>query len=388
MGHLAKLLSEPTADKVEPEVVKDEVTEVSRVTSDHGPGKYSQAEIGAGPVRSGDELLERYGHDPEKVCLKGGFTVSHRELVDGRVVSTIRYELVERPDRTDVEVIVARVQKAKPVIVSDMPEFSHPWFVFQAGDQQIGKRSRDGSTEQIVEGYLESVERGVEEYKRLQRLFNIPGIQISVPGDCLEGVVSQGGKNAWLTQETITEQFRIVRRLLFQTIEAFAPLADEVKVDVVNGNHDEAQRQWNTYPGDGWATEAAITVADALKLNPGAFEHVEVRVPDKWSGYMTVPVGDTLVTVIHGHQFGREVNGIKWWMEQAFNGQEPARASLVQNGHFHEVAIERKGGRTRVQSPTFDMGSDWYRELHGVGNTRGALTYLLQSGDVTRLSLV
>ncbi len=119
-----------------------------------------------------------------------------------------------------------------------------------------------------------------------------------MPGDCVEGNQSQGGRNLWQTQETITEQTRILRRLMMHTVEAFAPLVDQVMLDTVNGNHDEAQRQQNTYPGDGWATEAATAVADALTLNPTSFGHVTVRVPEKWSGSMTVPVGDTVVTMV------------------------------------------------------------------------------------------
>lgn len=384
MGHLAKLLSEPAVAKIEPDTVADEPT-VERATSDHGPGKYSQAEIDAGPIRTGAELLERYGHDPEALRLKDGFSVSNRELVDGRVVSTVRYELVERPPTADIESLISRVKSAAPR--GDAGNSGPHWFVFQAGDQQIGKRSRDGSTEEIIEAYLESVERGVAEYQQLRR-HGIAGVQISMPGDCLEGVVSQGGKNAWLTQEPITEQARIVRRLMLHTVEQFAPIADEVYLDVVGGNHDEANRQWNTYPGDNWATEMAIAVDDMLKMNPDAYGHVQVRVPDKWDGYMTVPVGDTIVTVIHGHQFRRSTNGMNWWKEQLFGGHVPQGAHLLQNGHFHEVAMERNSNRTRVQSPTFDCGSDWYRQLHGVGNTRGALVYLLRTGEVTRLSLV
>ena len=185
----------------------------------------------------------------------------------------------------------------------ERPETGKPghWFVFQAADTQIGKRSRDGSTKEIVESYCASVEEAKKYFKRMSWA-GIEGIQISVPGDCIEGVVSQNGKNLWLTQESITEQVRILRRLLMFSVESFAPLVDRVYLDVVGGNHDEAQRELNYYPGNNWATESAIAVGDALKMNTLAYGHVQVRIPEKWSGMMTVPVGDSVVTIAHGHQ--------------------------------------------------------------------------------------
>ena len=372
MGKLADLLAQPTAREVESSTEFDL------------DGNYVQCRQLDSQPESPDELLETFGHDPVKFYIDGAISIAHRELTDGRVVSTYRYKLRERPSAIGIDDLVAQAKKAKK---HRQVENGGPfWFVFQAGDLQLGKRSRDGSTEEIVTRFFESVNGALEELERL-RPMGIEGVQLCFPGDCIEGVVSQGGKNAWLTQETVTEQTRIFRRLLMHTVERFAPVADKVYLDVVNGNHDQAQRQWNTYPGDGWATECAVAVDDALKMNPDAFGHVEVRVPNQWSGHMTVPVGDSVVTVAHGHQWGRN-GAMKWWSEQALNQQHPINAQVLQNGHYHEVGLEMASQRTRVQSSTFDCGSDWYRDTHGGDSKRGALVYLLSAGDVSRLSLV
>lgn len=298
--------------------------------------------------------------------------------------TTYRYKLAPKPDQRDLEQLIARAAKA-PAHQPDQSTGAH-WFVFQAGDLQIGKRSRDGSTEQIVERYLESVDAAVQEFKDLKR-HGIEGVQICFPGDCIEGIVSQGGKNQWLTEDTITEQFRILRRLMLHTVEAFAPLTDRVFMDTVNGNHDQAQRQLNTYPGDGWATESALAVKDALLLNRLAFGHVEVRVPDKWAGSMTVPVGSTLVTVAHGHQWSRG-KGIDWLCKQDFGRQDARGAQVLQHGHEHEWSVGSTRDVMRVCSPTYDCGSDWFRERAGGDGRRGGLAYLLRAGEVSRMSLV
>lgn len=336
------------------------------------------------------EMLEAAGHDPDTVEIGRKLKESHwqqrslsRDTGEYETVylHAFKFEtMLGTPACTDIEAVCSRA-KFQPAAGSGAS-----WFVFQAGDQQIGKRSRDGSTEEIIERYVDSVEIAKEEFKSLKRI-GIEGIQICIPGDCLEGNQSQGGKNMWLTQETITEQNRIMRRLMMHTVEAFAPLVDKVYLDVVNGNHDEASRQLNFYPGDGWATECATTISDILKGNPKSYGHIEVRVPDKWSGCMTVPVGNTIVTVVHGHQW-RVKKAFDWWAGQAVNNHPAAGSRVLQHGHWHQWTIESNAERTVIGSPTYDMGSDWLREKSGATARRGGLIYLLNAGDVSRMSIV
>lgn len=339
-----------------------------------------------------EQILREFGYDPDKVKIVGAPRVSrwqqrarNRETDEFETswLCAYRFHLApnEGIDCTDLEEMIKRSRKTPPKEDGDAP-----WFVFQSGDQQLGKRSSDGSTEEIVEKFLESVGRAKSELKSLKRR-GIAGVQMSFPGDCIEGNQSQSGRNLWLTQETITEQTRIFRRLLFHAIEEFAPLTPHVYVDVVNGNHDQAQRKQNTYPGDGWATESAIAVADALKLNEPAYGHVEVRVPQKWQGHMTVPVGNSIVTVAHGHQWPRN-QAMRWWAEQAVNNLGPGAAQVLQSGHWHEWSIESNASKIRIGSPTSDCGSDWFREKHGATSKRGSLIYLIDGGEVSRMSLV
>lgn len=352
--------------------------------------------IQTGPLRAAPkdhtDLLIQFGYDPAAVCIVGHPRVS-RWQQRARIRGTNDYETVwleayrfhigalNAPAAApDIEAIARRARSAPK------PGTGPHWFVFQASDTQIGKRSRDGSTEEILQRYFESVERAVEEFKRLKRL-GIEGIQISMPGDCIEGNQSQRGRNMVLTQETIVEQVRILRRLMMHTVERLAPLVDRVTLDVVGGNHDDADRAMNNYPGNNWATESAVAVSDALALNPAAYGHVEVRVPEKWSGCMTVPVGDTVVTIAHGHQWRRN-GGMTWWANQAHNNQPPGAAQVLQCGHWHEWHIESSATKTLVQSSTLDCGSDWYRDKTGAEARRGALVYLLNAGEVSRMSVL
>lgn len=332
------------------------------------------------------QCLEAAGYDPAQVQLGRPLKESHwqqKSRDDDEPIWLHAFKFEARQTNQpilDLESIIQRTQEAP---AKGSPGY---WFVFQGGDQQIGKRSRDGSTQEIVERYCLSLENAKKYFSDL-KWTGIEGIQISMPGDCLEGVVSQGGKNLWLTQESITEQTRILRRLMMLTVETFAPLVDQVFLDVVGGNHDEAQRELNYYPGNNWATESAIAVGDAMKMNPVAYGHVTVRIPEKWSGMMTVPVGDSTVTIAHGHQW-RKNGAMQWWAEQAVNNQPAGTSQILQHGHWHQFQIGSNKHRTVIGSPTFDMGSDWLRNKSGATAKQGALAYLLSGGEISHLSLV
>lgn len=380
------------ADRMLEQPSPEEQQYIPRTEFDGHTGFIQTASLPANETPDYTAILEEFGYDPSRVRIVGNPRVSrwqqrarNRETNEFETVWLCAYRFHIGPvetiaTATDLDAAISRGRAGR------RPGTGPHWFVFQAGDLQIGKRSRDGSTEEIIDRYVQSVEDSLQEFAALKRL-GIDGIQVSFPGDCIEGNQSQQGKNLWLTQETITEQTRIFRRLIMHTVEAFAPLTERVFVDVVNGNHDGAQRQQNTYPGDGWATEAAISVSDALQLNPLAFGHVEVRVPEKWSGHMTVPVGDTVVTVVHGHQWRRD-KAFDWWADQAIGNHPPGASQILQAGHWHEWMVRSNADRTVVGSPTLDCGSDWYRENKGGTSRRGALTYLLRSGEVSRMSIV
>lgn len=329
------------------------------------------------------EILELFGYNPDEVRIAGNPRISRWQTYDERWLASYRFQIEARTDKPDVSDLVAAIGSHKP---HNTTGGGPHWFVFHAGDMQIGKRSRDGSTPEIVDRFMDSIDKAVDELSHQRRL-GVEGVQICMPGDCLEGNQSQGGKNAWLTAESVPDQFRIVRRLMLATVEAFAPLVDNVYLDVVNGNHDDADRRLNYRPGDGWATEAATVVSDQLAMNEAAFGHVQVRVPDPWRHSMTVEVGDSVCTVAHGHKW-RKGQAFRWWADQALGNQNAGGAHLLQHGHFHSWEVETALGRTRVCSSTYDCGSDYFTDARGVEARRGGLTYLLRSGEASRMSVV
>ncbi|OZD23838.1 hypothetical protein CH253_08220 [Rhodococcus sp. 06-156-3C] len=328
------------------------------------------------------DILTACGHDPSRVTFAAPPSIYTRWTADGDQRTTYRYKLkpIERSSLDDLLDSIKAQPLFKPSGVTGGV------FNFQASDLQLGK-SDNGGSEQIVECYLDSVQRAVEHLDSLKGRRAIEGVHLIFAGDCIEGNQSQSGRNMWRTDLTVTEQTRVFRHLLYQTIEAFRDRGDYLKVDVVNGNHDEVQRFQTTRPDDGHATEAAIAVREGLTYNAGAYGHVDVRVPPVDQGYMTVPVGDTVFTIAHGHQWKRG-QAEQWWKGQTFYQHAAGAADILAHGHFHEFAMERTGARMRICSPTYDQGSNYYREMTGAFSPPGGVAYMTKAGQFSDLSIV
>ena len=96
-----------------------------------------------------------------------------------------RFQRKGAASSADLEALVLSAKERKPSYTQ-----GSYWAVFQAGDLQLGKKSSAGSTQQIVERYLQAVDNAVREIRSLKRL-GLEGIQISMPGDCIRGPLAR-----------------------------------------------------------------------------------------------------------------------------------------------------------------------------------------------------
>lgn len=274
--------------------------------------------------------------------------------------------------------LVAWVGKRKPAQLSKP---TGQVFHFITGDLQLGKMDGDG-TQGILDTYMASIDRAVAAWKALKR----PEVHIAFLGDCLEGNQSQNGRNMWRTQLTITEQLRVMRRLMLYTIDAFLG-APAVSVDVVNGNHDEVQRFQQTRADDGHATESAIAVAEALALNPDRYGHVSIFVPGVDEDHIVREIGGTVFVMAHGHQW-RRGKSLEWWKGQAFNLQPAQAGHILLHGHEHEFSVQSRRDRLAVCCPPLESESTWWKQKTGDQAKRGCLIFTTAEGEFSDLSLV
>jgi hypothetical protein len=254
-------------------------------------------------------------------------------------------------------------------------------YVVPAGDLQIGKPDGDG-TVGTVQRFADKTDSAVKRLKELRRLGRrSDGVMLPWLGDCIEGIVSQGGAMAAVGRLdlTVTEQVRVYRRLILYQVQQFAPLASRVIVPVVPGNHDEAQRAGKVVRryDDSWAVEGAVAVADALQLAPG-FDHVSFVFPAVDELTITLDVAGTPVGFAHGHQFGRDA--MKWWAGQAHGMQPIGSATVLLGAHYHHLRVEQSGAKTFVQIPALDGGSTWWRHKTGQDAPPGMVSLLIGDG--------
>jgi predicted phosphodiesterase len=378
VGNLKDHLAVPQTEQPTPSFGYRAATEYNGST-----GYIQTAPITKPPVF--DELLESFGYDPKEVRILGPLKTSRwQQREDGEWLYSYRFALAPA-STSNIDELVSLINKRKiskpPVTDNSMP------FHWLAGDLQLGKIDGDG-TQGIVDRVCQSIERGVLEYKRIRKFRPIGVVHQAWLGDCMEGNQSQNGKNMWRTELTITEQYRLFRRLMLYAVDQFAPLVERLEIDVVNGNHDEAQRSpVSTRADDGHATEAAIALADALELNESSYGHVKIFVPNKDESMITREIGDSIFTHLHGHQVARG-KSFDWWGKQALNFQSAGAAQFLLRGHEHEFRVHTKRDRTEICVPTFESRSQYWVDRHGDIARTGALVMVTEGENFMDLAIV
>jgi predicted phosphodiesterase len=292
------------------------------------------------------------------------------------------YRFRIEPDnvRGDISELLALVGKKKPA--KHNPTTDELVFHFLIGDTQLGKIDGDGVAG-TIERWNQSITNAVAQWNKLGR----PEVHVALLGDCIEGNQSQNGRNMWRTCLTVTEQTRILRRMLLACIDAFIQ-APRLSMSVVNGNHDQVQRFQETRADDGHATEAAIAVSEAIATNPERYSHVQIIVPPVDSDHLVVDFNGTVLVMAHGHQWSRG-KSMDWWAGQSFGLQAAQAGHILVHGHEHEFSIKSQKHRLAICTPTMESESTWWKHKTGQTGKRGAITFTTtNNGEFQRLEIV
>lgn len=258
-------------------------------------------------------------------------------------------------------------------------------YVVAVGDTQIGKL--ENPIEELLQRTMDLMLKAAAPARAaMMSGYKLKHIHLPWLGDCIEGMNSQGGRLRWRTVLTVTEQVRILRRLMLWQVELFAPLAEKVTILAVPGNHDEANaRDLDTRIDDSWAIEALNGVADSLEYNREAFGHVEAYVPGADEQGVVMEVGNTIVGHIHGHTH-RVGKHFEWWAGQTFGGQDYGRATLLLQGHEHHFQVDEDGFRKWLAVPALESESVWWKTKTGTGGSPGIVTFQLDGGSILNLN--
>lgn len=333
-----------------------------------------------------DEFIIDAGLDPAEVEVEEPVQVRGWDapVAGGSVVRMRYYRLAVRRRvlKRDIDDLVKAAKRSGKSPIPQAAETATSAFVIALGDLQLGKQDGDG-VEGTVARFIASTTAAVARYRKIAKgspvyLFHL--------GDCIEGMVSQGGANTWRTTLTTTEQVRLYRRLVIEQVKAFASVAPSLVVVGIPGNHDEAHRPLHTYC-DSWAIDSIAAVRDALDL-AGNYEHVTLHTPERDELTLTLNVCGTVIGAAHGHQW-RAGQATTWWAKQSHGRQPIGDADLLLSAHLHHLRIEQTGSdKTWIQTPALESGSQWWKHRTGEWGQPGVVTFLAGGGTWSGLEVL
>jgi hypothetical protein len=284
------------------------------------------------------------------------------------------------PSQTDVSELLDVVKRWKPPPVgTDDGDLA---LVVNLSDWQIGK-GEEGGTRATVERVLAlgpAVERRIAELRDTGR--GIGQLVVHGLGDMVESCDGFYAMQSYGVDLDRRQQLRVTWRLLAELLRRWVPLAPELTVGAVAGNHGENRKDGKAFTtfGDNDDLTVFEVVADVLGGAPG-FEHVKWLIPDN-----RLTFAHDIRGISHGVAHGHQARGAagaaaikKWWEGQAFGVREMMHAQILATGHFHHLSVVEyaESGRTHMQAPAMDGGSQWYAESSGLSAPPGTLTYVV-----------
>jgi hypothetical protein len=343
-----------------------------------------------GDVTARSYLAEE-GLDPAE-WMVDGFRVSEWTMANGSLGVSKRFSLrrksasateAERPPLDEIlSVIKAQQPKARRA------DGDHGYIV-ALGDMQFGKIDGDG-VEGTLRRTLHCIDAAADQLAWYRKRFDIGHIHVAWLGDHIEGFVSQGGANVWRTPLTLNEQVRLTRRVMTHALVVFAPLAVNLTMTAVPGNHGEPQRfsgKGITRYDDSHDTESLIAVSEAAAMAPETFGHVKFYVPDTDEMSVTLDVAGTTVAHAHGHQW-RPGKHFDWWRGQAFHSPGLHQAELLLAGHLHHEFVDTDGPRKFVQVPSMESESTWFKHSTGTTGDPGLIVAVTKDGVTGQMEVV
>ena len=301
--------------------------------------------------------------------------------------------VIRKRPQADVVGLVKRIRARKPIKARTY-EGDRAFVVLNA-DWQLGKRD-GGGTAATIEAVKNAIPRIKARYTQLRKEgHQIDNLIILNLGDLVEGCAGHYPMQTFSVELSRREQVRLGRELLTEQILSWADDFEQVLVVAVAGNHgenrnDDGKSFTNLGDNDDVALVEQVAEAFELAVTAGSsrYEHVGFKVPENELSF-TLDVHGTIVGLTHGHVANSRVKTGKnlahtkvwdWWFGQQMGRQPIADADILISGHYHYLSVFTQGGRTALQAPPLDGGSEWFVDKDGMASMASTVTLVIGGG--------
>lgn len=339
-----------------------------------------------------DTILEKFGHDPKKVAIKGVLRESHKEYWSTDLEKMLwkhsySFSVERRVEGVTDDIDVVALLNALPkTTATSRPSKGIPsTFVLDWADWQMGKKE-GGGTEALVErlesAFTSAIAR-IEELRATGR--KLEELVIVGGGDMIEGCVIYPQQSFGIDLNR-REQVRNTVAAILRGLTLLAPLFDTVRVVVVPGNHGEHRISGNrTEIGDN-DDLLVFEMAQVGCANDPRFKHVSFEIASNEISVAT-NIRGWVYGITHGDVYGRgSGTGVRnkvfnWFKTMAANRHPVGASDVLLTHHFHHDAMEDWGNTLWVQSPTIDGGSHYFKEYSGHDTRPGMNSWVVTTSE-------
>ena len=304
------------------------------------------------------------------------------------------------PESVDVDALIGRLRKS-PKSPQKRSESVPRTLVVCLADWQAGKGTHDRTgTEQLIRRVMSLRSAVPRQVKALQKA-GCPVSEIAVVGlgDLVESCDGHYAMQAFQTELDQREQERLVRRLLVELLNEWVGLTPDLVIGAVPGNHGQRRRNGKAFTNWGDNADVGVfeVVREVLAANPNVFGHIRWAIPDQ-NQTITLDLSGTIVGFAHGHQFGSgsgpQGRALRWWADKAMAREPVGDCDVLVSGHYHHLQVHAEGvadspkGRTWMQCPALDPGSEWWEHQGGAPTQQGTLTFTVDQNGWGNLAVL
>lgn len=341
-----------------------------------------------------ENILRKFGHDPEKVAIVGVLEETHWQYNGVDWNHRYRFKTSRVEDGTYALInplgLLAQLREQVGTYSFD-DEGAYVFneeesaFVLSINDIQLGQ-SYNGGSEATIQQFYAFIEMAKVRIQELRMIGHRIGKLVIVGGgDLVEGCVIYGNQ-AFSLDLHRKDQIEGVIALLLHAFDTLAPLFDSILVLAARGNHGENRINGKyTTLGDNDDTHAFEMVKLALDRDT-SMPPIEWVIADSESG-VAGKVFDWVLATTHGDIYAKGVGGATIdkkahnWMKNMALGREKfgllGKADVLIAHHFHHDKMSDWGSCLWRQTPSQDRGSPYFEQATGEYSQPGMLTFVM-----------